>query len=912
MRRPETYLELLDYQPGELISKASLYRLIQYSKEPGSPAWLGDEYRIGNTPQQGINWIGEFPNLKGVIVKSSGSAYDEGWLDETRNYFRYAFKAQRGIVNPQEKANRCLIQQPELGYPIILLIDSAEGWGLEGHFDVDQVQERHVVLKRRTALAPSTRQPDQNAESPPEAESVQFDFGSEELITVKTQARQLAIKLPLSASTYVLRPPLAGSRWREISAQSVRIIAAHTQKPIVEWLPQLASVDHALRDIESLLEDIPRLSTRVQNTLLDQLLLRDPHFSWAQLARLSPAELRSLNGLGENSVDEILEVLVYMGIRPSTIPMSFPEPVSDSQSGSNTGEETSEQTVESADSSDCDAAIAELHTGWVSLWQEVQTIASWARLELPAGTAFFKALELAADPSAPAAINEAAEAINRLAVPRFPAPDMPALIDSLLAELSENQQLVINTRLLSADNLTLHEVSKQLAVTRERIRQIELAAHRRLHKLLTADNYRPLAWRAHTLQHRLGSMFPQGHGAAEAILKEALGDAAERKHVAFMLWLAGPYTLKNGLWGITESSVHAQIHNRLKEMLEPDGATLTEVQSELANIGIQPAFVEEIMMRMPGHQILERYFWRGITMTDRAAVALSQLARPATIAEIAATAAFKTVPPTNIRSRIFEDSRFMRVAKDTFALSEWGLVEYRGIADAIRRSIELAGGLTQTASLLEEIPAKFGVSPASVRTYLDAPMFVHEHPTIRLRTPDEPFTAEDLLHTRQGVFRFGSLVTILVEVDAPRAKGRAEILQPDVVQSLGVNPGESRVFHGPSNVDIPVSWPATSALGGNVGQLRSAIHAAGVAVGETLRLTFDSDRLEVRLGRIISEELERLEPLEAVRHVTGVTFANSSDALEQLDAFLKYPLTGVGPALKVRGDRLTAGLVSRL
>lgn len=54
--------DLFLLQPGLSISKRNLYDLIQYSKVPDSPSWGENDHVIGNTPQQGINWIGSLPD----------------------------------------------------------------------------------------------------------------------------------------------------------------------------------------------------------------------------------------------------------------------------------------------------------------------------------------------------------------------------------------------------------------------------------------------------------------------------------------------------------------------------------------------------------------------------------------------------------------------------------------------------------------------------------------------------------------------------------------------------------------------------------------------------------------------------------------------------------------------------------
>ncbi len=141
---------LLKLTGGEIVSKRNLFDLIQYSKVEGSDYWEGQEYIIGNTPQQGINWVGVYPSPYAVIIKTRGGAYKlEGWLDSDEITFKYSFKARNGAVNVEEKANQVLIKQPEYGYPILLFIEHKKAWRYEGEFVVNAIEEEFVVLRRK-------------------------------------------------------------------------------------------------------------------------------------------------------------------------------------------------------------------------------------------------------------------------------------------------------------------------------------------------------------------------------------------------------------------------------------------------------------------------------------------------------------------------------------------------------------------------------------------------------------------------------------------------------------------------------------------------------------------------------------------------------------------------------------------
>lgn len=134
---------------GQCISKRNLFDLIQYSKVEGSEYWSGTEYVVGNTPQQGINWIGRSPSIRAIIIKARPGSYaDDGWSTEDKTVYHYSFNAQSGKINPLERANAVLIQQPEYLYPILLFTEHTDGWLFEGSFFVSDLEEKFVVLQR--------------------------------------------------------------------------------------------------------------------------------------------------------------------------------------------------------------------------------------------------------------------------------------------------------------------------------------------------------------------------------------------------------------------------------------------------------------------------------------------------------------------------------------------------------------------------------------------------------------------------------------------------------------------------------------------------------------------------------------------------------------------------------------------
>lgn len=145
--------DLFSLVSGDTVSKRNLFDLIQYSKVDSSSYWSGHEFTIGNTPQQGINWVGNLPSVKAVIIKTRPGSYEgDGWSGDDKSAFHYSFKARNGQVNYNEKANDVLIKQPQHLYPILLFAESNKEWSYEGEFSVSEIENNFVVLARKGSL----------------------------------------------------------------------------------------------------------------------------------------------------------------------------------------------------------------------------------------------------------------------------------------------------------------------------------------------------------------------------------------------------------------------------------------------------------------------------------------------------------------------------------------------------------------------------------------------------------------------------------------------------------------------------------------------------------------------------------------------------------------------------------------
>jgi putative restriction endonuclease len=220
--------ELFSLVAGDLITRKSLYTLVQTSKVRGSSGWSGPELTIGNTPQQGINWIGPPAAVRGAIVKARKGAYrNDGWIDAASIRYRYSFKvvkrkARKPILNLNDTANAVLISQPRSGYPILVLIGERTDWRVAGWFDVEIVEKRAVILCR-TGTIPAPSDPDVLPIDP------EFGEGNRKYVThLRAERSRAAINAVKRARTWICE--ICDETFEH--KYSVRYIEAHHKVPL--------------------------------------------------------------------------------------------------------------------------------------------------------------------------------------------------------------------------------------------------------------------------------------------------------------------------------------------------------------------------------------------------------------------------------------------------------------------------------------------------------------------------------------------------------------------------------------------------------------------------------------------------------------------------------------------------------
>ena len=231
------------------------------------------------------------------------------------------------------------------------------------------------------------------------------------------------------------------------------------------------------------------------------------------------------------------------------------------------------------------------------------------------------------------------------------------------------------------------------------------------------------------------------------------------------------------------------------------------------------------------------------TRRARVFLALQAVGQPSRREAIAEKA--QLVDNSSLSSLLSSDPLFVRFTKDKWGLHEWTDEPYEGVVEAIVKRIEEAGGKASIDSLVEEIPAKFEVLPATVRNYIGTRKFKIEGDHVSVVS--EPVAPEhDLAEARDVVWTRDGTPVLSFTVGAHHLKGNSQKVSGAVAQHLGVGlDGSEKVpFKHPLGVDdASVIWRSYDPNGPEMGRLREALLECKALPGEQVYVVLKRDGL---------------------------------------------------------------------
>ena len=122
------------------------------SKSEKNSLFTGPE--VNNTPQKGINWIGEYPKIDQIILTSkTDSGYHDRWMDKNETLYLYYLminhrNTHKASIEDQRKENLILIEHSKNKAPILLFINegkSSKMLEVGGWFEVLKLEHDNKI-----------------------------------------------------------------------------------------------------------------------------------------------------------------------------------------------------------------------------------------------------------------------------------------------------------------------------------------------------------------------------------------------------------------------------------------------------------------------------------------------------------------------------------------------------------------------------------------------------------------------------------------------------------------------------------------------------------------------------------------------------------------------------------------------
>ncbi len=528
------------------------------------------------------------------------------------------------------------------------------------------------------------------------------------------------------------------------------------------------------------------------------------------------------------------------------------------------------------------------------LMEQIANFASWSQAEKGATTFQEAILEVVADPNAAERWKETFKVPLARIATRPPHPYV--LIEAWTHRLSDLEAEVFVRRISTNEKQTLETIATRFELTRERIRQIESQVKRKFREFLASDDAEPIRWRAATLSDIVAAAAPIN--AIERLI--VAPDDANDYGVA-LLEFAG-LCATDGDWVISKDLRVTDVNRNILAHADEFGRLDREnVATELTTAGVNPLFQSEWIAKEPAIREFngELVVW-GKSAKDRLVFALADLNHEASVDELLAHLE-EDISRGYALNALAADDRVVRVGRSRYALKSWGLIEYKGIADAIRYFISASSRPVNIEDACVEISKRFEVSEGSVRLYMDAPMFVIEGSFVRLRLEDEPFRFDyKPVRETRGVFALGSgRVSVVLTVDEDMLRGSGRMLPNAAGGVLKIEVGDEIELTSDEGETIALTYPASSNLGPSMGSTRIFAERLGARLEDHLTVIMDLDRRSVETRLTRSDAV--VQSWDFVAHLTGL---NAEAGLAGLAEGLNCTQGEVRAILRKRGDLL--------
>ena len=425
----------------------------------------------------------------------------------------------------------------------------------------------------------------------------------------------------------------------------------------------------------------------------------------------------------------------------------------------------------------------------------------------------------------------------------LPSKRVLLVLTKLCHSVTDAERKVIEQRLCEDRHKTLECVGEELGVTRERVRQIQVRLERKIKQKVWGDiallsellvKSLPPITDSNFLDTRISRLFGGDSTLAGRLastqLKQALGYTEVNGY------------LLNARAEEVVSELRAEAHNNKDDVGLVDEEALASV---LPNEQWKKDW--GALLECTGFQKIAGFPCLRDSARARVKAALLKIGRPATKEEISARCGLDTL---RVGGAISNIPSIVRADIYRWGLREWIDDEYEGITGEILQRIREGGGVASVASLFEELPRKFGVSPSSVRAYLGTPQFeVYEDEVREAKTPEfHLLPLEEVISGRdEHGHPFWNFLTENRYFGGHSLSG----VPYEIAAALGCQAGKSirvPITNPDSCRDLSVSWRLASSTKASIGYLSDPLTRLGASAGDTVSLVVGNGELvELRL-----------------------------------------------------------------
>lgn len=406
-------------------------------------------------------------------------------------------------------------------------------------------------------------------------------------------------------------------------------------------------------------------------------------------------------------------------------------------------------------------------------------------------------------------------------------------------QLGGRRRAILMRRTFSNDPEILESLGDSFGVSRERARQLEADAIGKVRAVAGERMART--------GRRLKNVF--GIAAPLERVMTAVGfltcDAPEDLQTAarcMLLEYAG-YS-RSGNLAVTQqyNELVQTAKVRARELADEHGIVDEGILSDALPIE-DPDLAEHIWSDSGLTRVLDNLVLRD-TRRARLVLALKRIGVPATRDAIAATAGLES---SAIGGVLSDTDSIVRITKDTWGFRWWTDDPYEGVVNEILQRIQEDGGETSVDRLLEEIPDKFGIAPATVQASLGTEKFDVQNGRACVADVDG-VELRPLSQMRNIFWDQSGRPVFRLEFEERYASGVSIKVPREVVQHLGVGLDESAEVE----IAVPegcqpasVIWRAHDPNGPEIGRLREAFERLPVRPGQEIFLVLDPSGLEV-------------------------------------------------------------------